>query len=197
MIRFYKILFKIGSFFSYLVRGMYFRRFKRIKLKLKDLTPRHRGTQRFYETERFSPYRIYDSGRNKNTYNWDKLKRRIKLFGLLNPLVIEVVVTDDYLYSDGPEYRVVDGNHRYIILNELYGEDYEVNCKLVPEGTSYFNKKPIWNWGGNYRKFNTPYIEKTLNDVKGVKNKMLKEAEESKTKLMQKYRMNVRVNTKN
>ena len=33
-------------------------------------------------------------------------------------------------------YRIRDGNHRYITLKDLYGEDYEVNVKILNEKTN-------------------------------------------------------------
>lgn len=195
MVKFYKILFKIGLFFNSLIRSLIFRRrykYKRMKLKLKDISPT-RG-RRFSRTEP-------DSNPLAGGYNWDKLKRRIKLFGLIKPLIVEQIILDDSLSSKATTYVVVDGNHRYIILNELYGEDYEVKCNVLDVGVSYFDMKPNPLLGllpgNNYRQLNTPLINKTLNDIQTLKKDMLKESHERKVKLMQKYKINVRFNKKN
>ena len=199
----------VGSFFNYLVRGMYFRRYKRIKLKLKDLVSsnvrdKNRSTGED-EVMNEKQHRFVKQTSDAD-YNWDKLKRRIKLFGLINPLVIQEVIPEDSTYTEVSKYVVVDGNHRYVALHELYGEDYEVKCKLLPLEwprstlTSYISRNTLrfGKWGNNnHRKYNTEHIDKTLTNVHELKSKMNKKEEELRMKLMQRYRMNVRINKKN
>lgn len=136
-----------------------------------------------------------------STYPWAKLKRHIKWFGLINPLIVKEVITDDSHYTEPIKYVLHDGNHRYSILHELYGEDYEVKCKVlqipsnlkinhVPSSTNkiLYHSKVITD---------NPKVYETLNTINDLKVKMLKEDKERKMKLMQKYRMNVRVNQEN
>ena len=204
MMRLYKILFKIVSFFNRL-RGLfsYIHIFphKRIKLKLKDIVTVH-GALRF--TDR----------KGQGIYPWERLKRHIKWLGLIRPLIVKEVITDDSHYTEPIKYILHDGNHRYTILHELYGEDYEVKCKVLQiPSTLKINHIPTHN-SDKDKKYNllsandkifyhskvitdNPKVYETLNGINDLKNKMMKEAEERKMKLMQKYRINVRVNTKN
>ena len=61
----------------------------------------------------------------KPYYDWDTLK--------------DSLVTEGYQYSEGyimvkkinNTYGVIEGNHRVILLNEIYGGDYIVNVKVI------------------------------------------------------------------
>ena len=135
-------------------------------------------------------------------YPWEKLKRHLKWFGLINPLIVREVMEDDGDHITPIKYILHDGNHRYTVLYELYGEDYEVKCKVLQiPSTLKINHLP---YSTNDKVFHqskvitdNPKVYETLNGINDLKKKMLKDSQEQKMKLMQKYRMNVRVNTKN
>ena len=96
-----------------------------IKIKLKDID----GAYSEYTTIKEL---LKDKTRNEENvvnYKWDLLKESIKKYKNLQPLEVK---------EFNSRYRLLDGNHRHLILKDLYGEDYEVNIKIIKTDESKY-----------------------------------------------------------
>ena len=66
-------------------------------------------------------------------YNWDLLKESIKKYKNILPLTVRVIEKHEkYMYASNKIYKLADGNHRYMVLKDLYGENYKVKSSLLP-----------------------------------------------------------------
>ena len=108
------------------------------KLKIKNLI--HNWT--YTRACKNKPYMYKD-------YPWGALKDSIKKNGLLEPITVSKCNSMDdenvlllkkannilFIKKDGflkdTKYIVLGGNHRTIVLKELYGEEYEVDCNIM------------------------------------------------------------------
>ena len=109
------------------------------KIKVKNLI------NNYYFTNIKKPYQHRD-------YDWEGLKKSLVKHGQLEPLhVIDEVLTAEkfngnkdllhkanntiFIKKEGflqdKKYIVMNGNHRFIALKELYGEDYEIDCYIM------------------------------------------------------------------
>ena len=65
-------------------------------------------------------------------YNWDLLKESIKKYKNILPLTVRAIKKDEkYMYESNKMYKLTDGNHRYMVLKELYGENYKVKASII------------------------------------------------------------------
>jgi hypothetical protein len=82
-------------------------------------------------------------------YPWKALKDSIIKNGLLEPILVSKCPSMDeennkllkkannilFIKKDGflkdTKYIILGGNHRTIVLKELYGEEYEVDCDIM------------------------------------------------------------------
>ena len=58
-------------------------------------------------------------------YDWESLEKSVQKYGALDPITVRIKGEEDNVYS------IIDGNHRYVILRELYGGDYEITVKII------------------------------------------------------------------
>tara|TARA_R110002020_G_scaffold6390_7_gene27236 strand:- start:1032 stop:1565 length:534 start_codon:yes stop_codon:yes gene_type:complete len=65
-------------------------------------------------------------------YNWDLLKESIKKYKNILPLTVRVIEKHEkYMYKSNKIYKLADGNHRYMVLKDLYGENYKVKAGII------------------------------------------------------------------
>tara|TARA_R110000824_G_scaffold137684_1_gene302258 strand:- start:1594 stop:2427 length:834 start_codon:yes stop_codon:yes gene_type:complete len=69
------------------------------------------------------------------------VKKSILKFGY-NPEKFGYITVNNKYPNDERPYRAIDGNHRVMVLMELYGPDYEIT---VSDITSYFTKDNVGN----------------------------------------------------
>jgi len=89
-----------------------------IKIKIKDIDCHYSN---------YSTIKELLKDRNEENvvdYKWDVLIESIKKYKNLLPLVVQ---------KSEDRYTILDGNHRYIVLKDIYGEEYEVNVKIKNE----------------------------------------------------------------
>tara|TARA_R110002051_G_scaffold7882_1_gene34451 strand:+ start:1273 stop:1854 length:582 start_codon:yes stop_codon:yes gene_type:complete len=70
------------------------------------------------------------------TYNWNRLKESIKKYKNIQPLSVCYSSYDCGCTKNQNnkallgQHQLLDGNHRYMVLKELYGENYKVKVKF-------------------------------------------------------------------
>jgi hypothetical protein len=74
---------------------------------------------------------IISTNHEKGEYDWESLRKSIITEGYNTEKYESIWVTK--LYKDF--YLVMDGNHRFIILKEIYDDEHEIEVKL----TCYFD----------------------------------------------------------
>ena len=55
--------------------------------------------------------------------------KKIKVKNLINNYYFTNIKKEGFLQDK--KYIVMNGNHRFIALKELYGEDYEIDCYIM------------------------------------------------------------------
>ena len=85
-------------------------------------------------------------------YGWRRLRKSISTEGYVpeNFSYMRVCVDN----NNDKKYKIVDGNHRVKILEQLYGEDFEVKVELV--------EKPIETIKGLYNRMIKPLLVKNI-----------------------------------
>ncbi|MFH7835180.1 MAG: ParB N-terminal domain-containing protein [Candidatus Aenigmatarchaeota archaeon] len=85
--------------------------------------------------------------------DFEALKKSIKNFGFVEPLVIN------------REKYIIGGNHRYKAIKELYGNDYEIDCIIVDNLTK--EQENLLNLALNkiHGQFDYDKLQIVLNDI--------------------------------
>lgn len=108
-----------------------------IKIKIKDIVPNNKGGG-MWGVNAVVKYGepVDHDGRQ---YSWYKLEASIKEHGY------DPKKFDDYIILDMNNW-VICGQHRVVLLKELYGEDYEVNVKKAncSRPDWQYNKYEAW-----------------------------------------------------
>tara|TARA_R100000700_G_scaffold35511_1_gene44144 strand:+ start:8369 stop:8854 length:486 start_codon:yes stop_codon:yes gene_type:complete len=154
-----KLLFKLRRFLGYRPQ-----KWNKIKREFLNLFRRYRLSVKIIDVKRDMTYSyikiplkdIYTSNRyitkiiNDTKYDWDKLKEDIKEYGLKDPLTISQKIRQCEKTNKIYRYVLMDGNHRYTILKELYSSEYVVDVKLYNNLRLEEHAKKEWIKRGDY-----------------------------------------------
>ena len=146
------LVFRMNLFAAYMRLKSIFRRFKLIikiidKSGVSHLTVDLRDICSNLHTKEDTPNGTIDLEAqyrelHKN-YKWDKLEKHIVKYGLVEPIEVYMCNNIDPIKNQTCKYCIVNGNHRIIILKNLYPSNHKVKIIVNHELTSLHTKKFI------------------------------------------------------